>query len=307
MEQKNGNEVVKPNFFIVGAPKCGTTALYEYLLKHPEVYMPAKELYYFGDDFTFRSPRPSLAYYLSLFKNAPAAATCIGEASVWYLYSKTAAQAIKDFQPSAKIIIMLRNPVSMLYSLHSQQVYSGNETIANFEAALLAETARRQGNNIPPYIGCPYEALYYSQVGRYYEQVKRYLTVFGKEQVHIVLLNDFAKNTNQAYAEVLRFLEIDDTFTTDFTPVNTNKKIRNSLLRDFLKSRPPFLIKVSKVLLPSRKLRLWLQAKLWSINTQTTKRPPMEDATKRFLQQAHQQDIMQLQTLIQRDLSAWET
>ena len=187
--------IQKPNFFIVGAAKSGTTALYEYLKKHPNIFMPKKELYYFGKDFTFREAHTPLEYYMSFFEAIPPNAKQIGEASVWYLYSKTAAVEIKEFQPKAKIIIMLREPTEMLYSLHSQQLYSGNEDIEGFEMALQAEFARKKGQQLPPYIGCPYEALHYSEVPRYYEQVKRYIDVFGKENVHIILFNDFAKST----------------------------------------------------------------------------------------------------------------
>lgn len=298
--------VTKPSFFIVGSPKCGTTALYEYLKEHPQIFMPKKELYFFGKDFTFREKRAELAYYLSLF--TPAQAHQItGEASVWYLYSKTAAEEIKTFNKEAKIIIMLRHPVDMLYSLHSQQLYAGNEDIEVFENALAAEGKRRRGKHIPPYLGCPYEALYYSEVGKYSQQVKRYVEVFGEEKVHIIWFDEFINNTAQVYENTLKFLEV----TTDFKPtlakVNPNKKVRHQGFRNLLKQRPSWLLKTGKILLPSQKIRQQIISKLWAWNTTYTERQPMKEETRTFLQVAFQEDIKRLASLTKKDLTHWLT
>ena len=139
---------MKPNFFIVGAPKCGTSALYEYLGAHPEIFMsPYKEPHFFGSDLQQRW-RPTKSQYFSCFAKARDEKR-VGEASVHYLYSKCAAAEIKEFCPEARIIIMLRDPVEMLYSLHSQSIFSGNEVINDFEEALEAEADRKLGRRIP--------------------------------------------------------------------------------------------------------------------------------------------------------------
>src|ERR1051325_3379611 len=106
----------RPDFFIVGAPKCGTTAMNGYLRQHPQIFMPErKDITYFGTDLKFERSRISYDEYISLFQDANDALR-IGESSVWYMYSKTAAEEIKSFSPSASIIVMLRNPVDMLYA-----------------------------------------------------------------------------------------------------------------------------------------------------------------------------------------------
>lgn len=294
----------KPAFFIVGAPKCGTTALYQYLKQHPQIYLPQKELYFFGSDFTFRHPRPTLSYYLSLFKEAQPEQVC-GEASVWYLYSANAAAQIHAFNPDAKIIIMLRNPVQMLYSLHSQQVYEGNENLPVFEDALLAEPIRRKGKLLPSLIGCPYEGLYYSEVARYAPQVKRYLEQFGTDKVKVIIYDDFAANAAEIYRQTLQFLGVDDTFTVNPKRINPNKTIKNQTLRNLLKSRPPALVTLVKVLLPSVKLRKWLQGKLWAMNTRYEDRKPINPDTKSFLEKAFYADIAALSTLLHRNLEHW--
>src|SRR5438034_3527344 len=113
-----------PGFFIVGAPKCGTTAMNDYLAGHPDIFMAKKEIHYFGSDLEIKQKKLSGEEYLDFFKEGEHK-YIVGESSVWYLYSKNAAAEIKAFSPGAKIIIMLRNPVDMLPSLHSQHIFDG--------------------------------------------------------------------------------------------------------------------------------------------------------------------------------------
>lgn len=294
----------KPDFFIVGAPKCGTTALYQYLKQHPKVFMSPKEIYFFGKDFTFRQQRPGLGYYQSLFNNTENY-VLRGDASVWYLYSTSAAKEIYHYKPDAKIIIMLRKPSAMLYSLHSQQLYAGNENITSFETALQAEPLRRRGEGLPPLIGCPYEATYYSEVAKYYQQVKRYFDVFGKQQVHIILLDDWAADTQAAFNKCLQFLDLSTYSLSNIQAVNTNKKAKNKAFRNLLKQRPAWLVHLAKYLLPSRKLRFSIQEKLWQMNTAYIDRTPISPETENFLNIAHRYDIEKLADLIGIDLSNW--
>jgi len=297
-------DIYKPNFFIVGAPKCGTTSLNYYLQQHPNIFMAKKELYFFGSDFTFREGPTELDYYLSFFKNAKRN-QLIGEASVWYLFSKKAAAEIKKFNKQAKILIMLRSPVDMLYSLHSEQLFNGNENIDSFEEAIKAETKRKKGELIPPYIGCPIEALQYRQIGKYYQQVKRYIDKFGKEQVHIIFMNDFANNTEMEFTKVLNFLDLATVDEFDFEVKNTNKKSKNEKLRDILKSRPTALKRIAKAIIPVRNWRHKLTEKLWELNTINTNRIPINEETKTKLNKYFEPDILKLQELIGKDLGYW--
>ncbi|MFQ5518600.1 MAG: sulfotransferase, partial [Mariprofundus sp.] len=140
--------MLKPDFFIVGAPKCGTTAMYTYLQAHPDIFMSeVKEPYYFCSDLGFHRFRNEQEY-LKLFSVASPQQR-IGEASTWYLYSSQAAAAIHAFNTDARIIVMLRNPVDMMYSLYSHFLYIGSEETDSFEAALAAEEERKHGNCIP--------------------------------------------------------------------------------------------------------------------------------------------------------------
>ncbi len=228
----------KPNFFIVGAPKCGTTSLHEYLQRHPDVYMPFyKEPHFFGSDLIgsrFMQFRNKPEKYLRLFKSAEHESR-IGESSPWYLVSKTAAQEIKTYNPDAKIIMILRNPVDMMYSMWSQFRYSGNEQIESFQDALLAEPKRKQGQLIRKAAHC-ITGLFYHEMASYSSQVKRYFEVFGEDSVKVIIFDDFKSDTASVYHDVLQYLELDTSFTTSFDVVNPNKEVRLEWLQKMILS-----------------------------------------------------------------------
>lgn len=295
--------MTKPNLFIVGAPKCGTTAMYHYLKQHPDIYFSEKkELHFFGTDL--RSPWfiRDIDAYLSMFASAENEKR-IGEASVWYLYSKRSAAEIKAFCPSASIIIMLRNPVDMLYSQHSQFLYNGNEDITDFETALEAEEDRKQGLRIPPSVNFV-KGLYYLETAKYYEQVRRYIDIFGPDNVHIVIFDQFKCNTAKVYKETLHFLDVSVEFQPNFQVVNPNKRLRNRGLHNFLHKPPQFVRLVGKTLLPhfARQI-LWKI--LYHLNVQYSPRPSMDLKLRRHLQAQFASDVEQLGKLIDRDLSNW--
>src|SRR5690242_3134640 len=128
--------VKRPDLFIVGAFKAGTTSMYEYLRAHPQVFMSVpKEPTYFGADLSARYRRMSEDEYLGLFRDARPDQR-VGEATPWYLYSTSAAAEIKAFEPAARIVIMLRNPVDVMFSQHSQLLFNQREDLADFGAAL---------------------------------------------------------------------------------------------------------------------------------------------------------------------------
>jgi len=224
----------KPDFFIVGAPKCGTTAMYRWLKAHPEIFVPVKEIHHFGKDLDHRRPPVSAERYAALFSPATSAHKALGDVGVWYLLSTDAADEIYQYAPQAKIIIMLRRPVEMLYSLHSQLLYSGEEDLVDFGAALEAEAERAEGHRIPhsTHRGLeapPSECLLYSRVGAFAAQVERYLSRF--EQVHVVLHDDIVNDPAEVFRGVLDFLEVDSSFKADFSVVNPNTTVKSQAMR----------------------------------------------------------------------------
>lgn len=297
-------KIRKPDFFIVGAPKCGTTAMQYYLRQHPDIFMPEeKELHFFGNDLNFRRSRPNEDEYLSYFRKAGNEKR-IGEASVWYLYSKSAPNEIKSFSTSASIIIMLRNPVDMLYSLHSQFVYNGWEPITDFKAAINAEEGRKKGYNFIPESPIFVEAYFYRELGLFTSHVKRWIDTFGYENVKIVIFENFTRDTAGVCKEIFRFLCVDEDFKVKFKIVNPNKTVRFMALSDFLNNPSPVVLKLGKFLVP-KLLRTLLIQGLHSINTKYEPRPPMPFTLRQHLQEYFRPEVEKLSNLLGRDLTFW--
>lgn len=302
----------KPNFFIVGAPKCGTTAMHHYLGQHPEIFVLTstpqsmesilggkKELHF----FSFH--RCTLEEYLDYFSEAQSEKR-VGESSVSYLYSQKAASAIKEFCPSARIIIMLRNPVDMIYSWHSQLVFWGDEDISEFEEALNAESARKQGLRVPKKHDHPIECLFYRDIARFAEQVKRYFEIFGRENVHVILFDEFKGNTSRVYRDTLHFLGVNEDFQAEFKVINANKIIRNQSWHNFLRDPPPMIRKLGKTLMPRSTYRN-LRANLLHQSIQYQSRLPMNIKLRKRLQADFASEVEQLSHLLNRDLTHWSS
>jgi hypothetical protein len=237
-----------PDFFIVGHAKCGTTALYEMLRGHPEIYMPdVKEPMFFA-----RNPQPAasqastrsfeqtgrrretLEQYLSLFAPAKAEQR-VGEASTFYLWSPLAPGRIAAMQPQAKIIAILREPASFLHSLHLQAVENHAESEKDLRRALALEDERRQGRSIPPGAHWP-QALIYTDRVRYVEQLRRYHEAFPPEQVLVLIYDDFKSENEATLRRVLRFLEVDDSASLQVLRANPTVAVRSVSLDTALRT-----------------------------------------------------------------------
>jgi hypothetical protein len=294
--------MTRPDFFIVGAPKCGTTALHKYLRGHPEIFMPdGKDRCFFGSDL-ITSKRFSTAEFSSRFDGRTDQKR-VGESCVHYLYSKTAPREIKEFAPDARIIIMLRNPVDLLYSWHSQLLYLGTENISDFEAALRAEPARRRGENIPNPLRVQ-NSLYYREIGRLADHVARYFDTFGRDQVLTILLEDFAASTTRVYQDTLRFLGLSPEFDTSLPVVNANKKPRSQYVHSMLTGNR-LLKALARGVLPSADLRRRLIRPIQRWNKVYEPRRPLRPDLRRALQREYAEQVTALGQLIGRDLSHW--
>ena len=305
----------KPNFFIVGAPKCGTTSLHEYLQRHPDVYMPFyKEPHYFGSDLVgsrFLQFRNKPEKYLKLFRDVRCEKR-IGESSPWYLVSQRAAQEIKAYDPKAKIIMLLRNPAEMMYSMWSQFRYSGNEQIESFEEALEAEPARKQGKLIRRAAHC-ITGLYYREMASYTQQVKRYFNAFGRDNVQVIIFDDFKADTAKVYKAVLEHLELDSNFTTNFDVVNPNKDVRIEWLQKLilstgfslmlLKDRLTYLATTNRIV--PYTYRTKTVKGVIDVYTKYEKRSPLTLETRQRIASEFEPEIDNLSELLHRDLSHW--
>ncbi len=229
-----------PDFFIVGHAKCGTTALYEMLRGHPQIFMPAlKEPLYFATDLRARfqrraaGPLPTaLEDYLALFADAGAEQR-VGEASSSYLWSRDAAGHIAKLQPNARIIAVLREPASFLRSLHLQLLQNQIESQKDLRKALALEPARRQGRRIPRRSNRP-QALLYSERVRYVDQLRRYHALFPSEQMLVLIYDDFRSENEATVRRVLRFLDVDDTIPIHTVEANPTVRVRSQQLDELV-------------------------------------------------------------------------
>ena len=294
-----------PDFFLVGAPKCGTTAMTDYLGQHPELGMcPRKETQFFASDLRARfavkrgQRSLSLQEYLELF--APVADRArLGEASVWYLYSSAAAREIRDFSPRAEAIVMLRNPVQMLPSLHSQLVYVGLEPVEDFEQALALDSERELSGTprgFPPHS--------YRSAIRYAEQLERYLDVLGPERVHVILYEDFRDDTIGVYRRTCEFLGVSPEFTPAIEVVNPNKRVRSRAMRRLVR-RPPELIRTVLHAVSSREMRRRTAGVLKRVNTRVEQRAPVRSHVAELLRPEVERQVQELDELLGLDVSGW--
>lgn len=293
----------KPDFFIVGAPKCGTTAMYDYLGQHPEIFVPEeKEVLYFGADLILPGAQRDEQEYLAHFADVRDEKR-VGHSFGWYLFSRRAAEEIKEFNPAVNIIIMLRNPVDMIYSLHSQRLYSGTEDIEDFREAIEAEQERQRGLRMPNYTWIT-RGLFYLEVARYAEQVKRYVDVFGWEKITLAIFDDFISNTRETYKGVCESLGVDARFEPVMNVLNPNKRARSRVTQDLLDRQAPKLVRNLGRFIPKR-ARRGLYKTLKNLNAAKEPRPPMDPELKRSLQARFLPDVERLSKLLDRDLTHW--
>jgi hypothetical protein len=302
-----------PNFLVVGAAKSGTTALYEYLKQHPQVFMSySKEPHFFsfeGKRPDFQGPGDKELYddigvsdievYRRLFR-AVTKETAIGEASVYYLYLARARDRIRYYVPDMKIIAILRNPVERAYSNFLHMIRDGKEPLADFARALQAEEGRIQNNWGPLW--------HYKQVGFYYEQLKRYYEVFDREQIRVYLYEDLHDDPTTTVRDAYTFLGVDDAFTPDgsvshnVSGVPKNKHV-HALHQFLLKPHP--IKAIFKPFLPVELRRALPHRLINTLRNRTLAKPPFPIEVRRQLIEVYSEDILKLQELIQRDLSKW--
>jgi hypothetical protein len=239
-----------PDFFVVGHPKCGTTALYEALRAHPEIFMPelkephflARELRYrpeWGEEY-FGLPR-TLEEYLALFGPA-APGQLTGEASACYLWTESAAGEIAALQPAARIIAVIREPASFLRSLHLQFVQTHMERETELRRALALERARQEGADKPgspsnwPEVLMAAGGLVYPSFIDYVEQLRRFEERFPPENLLVLIYDDLLVDNESTIRRVMRFLEVGENVSIEVADTNPTVGVRSRRMNDMLRS-----------------------------------------------------------------------
>ena len=292
-----------PDFFLVGAPRSGTTALCNYLRAHSEVFISSpKEPTFVGRDLV---PKrfPTLATYRALFANTGGARR-VGDCSVAYLASEFAAEEIHAFNPRASVMMILREPVEMIHSLHLKHYLMGIEPCRRLEDALAAEAGRlASGVGVPSGV-CP-KVIALRHRATYSPQVKRFLEKFGPEQVKLFRFDDFQSDPQKIFQEVCRFLRVRDDVSLAAKPHNVGRSVRNARWHEFLTRSPRWAQAVARVALPFPVLRKNLQQRLMKRNQHAGKPAPLSAELRARLKRELASEVDELSRLTGWDLSHW--
>lgn len=309
----------RPNFFVVGAPKCGTTALYHALLEHPQVYLPRsdrttdywihKEPLHFCDDLGIadwiRLHREE--DYLELYRNAGEVAR-IGDVSALYLFSESAARRIRAFcGDEVRIIILLRPPVDWMRSWHHDCIRYAHEPISDFRLALGAGPLRDHGYGLPEHCGFK-GCLHYRRLARFSESVARYHKHFGRERVRVILMEDLLSEPARTLGEVTDFLEIDPAPFQEIARQNDSATLTRTHAWEFRVARKlrslPFISGLMDRF-PRGALQAYRRTVLHCL-------PPLSDKSiapdlRSRLLREFAPEVRRLGQLIGRDLSHWNS
>lgn len=286
----------KPNFFIVGTPKAGTTSLYYYLEEHPEIYVsPIKETNY----FSYNDIKRQGLYYAEEHVRTPEdyaaqfagvkSEKAVGEASVSYLFYPDVPGKIKAFNPDARIIMVLRNPIDRGFSHYLMDKRLG------FVKRSLEDIVHRKKND-------KVEELHYQQyisLGCYYEQVKRYLDVFGKDKVMIILYEDVTKDIAGVVKRIYTFLGVDNNYiAATGEQHNVFLAPKNAFIEKLyaLKAFRKFATKIF-----GKKL----QDSIKNIFFAKEKKPVLSPVLKNEMREIFKDDILKTSKLINADISHW--
>jgi len=316
-----------PRFiFIVGAPRCGTTTLAAYLRKHPRICYPlVKEPHFFlqhdtrGLDAAALRDLVEREYLDRYYAQCDASRDTGVDGSVSYLYAPEHLVPALSLWPDAKFVIALRDPMTMLPSLHGRLKYTGDETIERFEEAWAAIPDRVAGKRIPR--SC-YEPrwLRYDEAGKFGTHVERFFGEVGRERCFISLFDDLVADPQAQYRAMCDFAGIEPFAAINFSPRRGSRGFRFGWLQRLLK-RPPvfardylagkkFAQRERRLDGPERDDKLTenifsLRKRLLRWNRIPLPKQPIPVAVQQDIRARLKPEIDHLATLLGRDLSHW--
>lgn len=305
----------KPNLYIVGHPRTGTSSLHDYLNQHPDIFMtPIKEPNYFAKDFQAESDRIHQKALYFPFRTEKRYLKCYknwrheklgGEASSTNLYSKIAYQEIYRFNSHSKIIMAFREPVDFLNSYHSTAIFSLGENVRDLKEALALEAERKKGNYLSKRVITP-SWLYYSDFINYADQLGRYLSLFDRSQIKVIIFDDFKADPAGTFKNILEFLDVEPNFEPEFKVVNPFKRdVKLPGLKYFLLDSPYFR-KFQHLILPD--VLYGKLTKLYLSKARKSEAPKQQIAPfiKNELKARFYPEVEKLARLLDRDLiSLW--
>lgn len=325
MDLGNGAErAAQIDFAIVGAPRCSTTAMSQYLAEHPDVcFADPKEPHYFAvyrmDDMDVAdiAEKVKAEYMSRFFAHSDGTEKLRGEGSVSYLYSPWSAQTILRLNPDARFIIMLRNPIEMVQSYHAQTVYMLDEDLTDLKDAWRIQDRRAKGEAIPATCRDA-NLLRYADIGRFGKFLEEFMEVAGPGRCLPVIFDDFIADPRGTYLKVLAHLGLEDDGRTEFPVVKASRRYRWLWLHKLLKRPPQFILNMVGGAGPTAARTgsgpwkkseapaiLGLRSRLLEFNKVDNIRPPLDPDLRAEMIETWADDNARLGKLLGRDLSHW--
>lgn len=290
--------MTKPNFFLLGAPKCGTTSVAAWLSRHPDVFVtPKKEPHYFNSDMAHRLISDHTKY--EPLYHGVTSEQAIGEASVWYLFSKDAVSNIEAYcDTPPRYVVCLRSPVDMAYSLHEQQVFSGNEDQEDFAVAWGLGQERRNGRAVPKHASDS-KTLVYADACALGSQLERLLSKIEADRVHVIMMDDLKDQPREVFDRLQSFLGVEVNPSIDLTVENAAKARRSHGAQRIMQ----ILGRIKAA--TGSKIGLGLLKRLDAWNRKPQVRKTMDAELRTQLLAHFEEEIQTVERLLDRPLPSW--
>lgn len=290
----------KIDFLIIGAQKAGTTSLHNYLMQHPDIFLPeAKDLQFFMDAGDYEVKEKDF----ELFYKKMGQEKLIGGSQVQLLYFPESAQRIFEYNPDMKLIAVLRNPIDRAYSAYWYTRRKAWECCESFETALDREPERLNGSYRE------HADLSYVSHGCYDEQLANLFSVFPRSNVFIGLFDDLKKDPHRFVVDILTWLGVDPTVKIDVDGRSNEAAMPRLMLLQKMIMKPPPIIRniyhglISKTM--QHNIQKTIVSDLVNINEKSFKYPKMKPETRTRLCEYFRPHNKRLEKMINRDLSHW--
>lgn len=295
-----------PNFLVIGAARSGSTALFDYLSQHPDIYTSdPKEPHFFafmgtrpafrgpGDDETInRHAVTEEGAYRALFRDARGA-RAVGEGSVSYLYYPCAPKNIERTVPDVRLICILRNPADRAHSAYQYVRARTYEPLPDFRQALAREEERIEAGW--------HHIWHYRRMGRYHEQLRRFYRAFDPTQIRVYRFEEFARDPKPVLRDCFEFLGVDPALRLRRKPVTVpSGEPRSKALQSFLLESPPGKEAVKR-LIPGE-IRRWLSGRIRKANL---KKAPLDPDVRQELLEYYREGIEKLEDLTGQPFTEW--
>lgn len=290
----------------MGAAKSGTTTLWDVLRQHPDVYTPGdrffKEPCFFAP--MMKTTIRTMDQYLALYADAPEGTRYLCDASTAYLTDPDSAREIYNFNKDAKIIITLRNPVDRAYSLYTYSRQMGFEPATTFRKALKLEKKRKYKKLPNLFLSAYYYNYMYVESGKFSKQVKRYLDLFGEDQVHFVKFKDLKQNTDREVEKVFRFLDLPSAGYT-IQDSNPTVDVYSSYLQFVLEKLWKLYFLFKKWVLRNLTHVFKSKVRFMSLGYRNRRPKPMPDSLRQQLKKEFEEDIKALDKMVDIEVKDW--